>query len=381
MNDKEQKRLKSLSFIHILINAIEKETSVLIVKNFFERLKEIIDSFDYEFLNKEELNHIFNKLCIYINNIKIKRNECIEKEKNLKEKMKNKKYIKEEEINQEYINDLIKNEKENLEEIQIEIADIIGILLKTHKKQCDYILGQIINNLIPLYLKSNIAFEIKIALYLLDDLIEYIGQEKLGDDIWEKIYYILIQLVLSEDNSIRQAAAYGIGIFSIKTNINFIKYSQGLIENLYKSLSLNNIEKNEDYLIAFDNIIAALGKIINYQFNDKIVQENINQLIEKWLMNLPLKYDEIEKKQQNELMVNLFISKRYLIPNNFYSHYFEVLAEIYLSKYSDKQIDNQIESVFINFVKKEEKLKNLLAQIYENASYEIKNKLNILAKK
>ena len=41
--------------------------------------------------------------------------------------------------------------------------------------------------------------------------------------------------MLSEDNSIRQAAAYGIGIFSIKTNINFIKYSQGLIENLYKS--------------------------------------------------------------------------------------------------------------------------------------------------
>ena len=98
-------------------------------------------------------------------------------------------------------------------------------------------------------------------------------------------------------------------------------------------------------------------------------------------MNLPLKYDEIEKKQQNELMVNLFISKRYLIPFNFYSHYFEVLAEIYLSKYSDKQIDNQIESIFINFVQKEEKLKNLLAQIYENASYDIKNKLNILAKK
>ena len=167
----------------------------------------------------------------------------------------------------------------------------------------------------------------------------------------------------------------------MKTNINFIKYSQGLIESLYKSLSLNNIEKNEDYLIAFDNIIAALGKIINYQFNDKIVQENINQLIEKWLMNLPLNYDESEKKQQNELLVNLFISKRYLIPFNFYSHYFQTMAEIYLSKYSDKQIDNQIESIFINFVKKEEKLKNILAQIYENASYDIQNKLNILAKK
>jgi hypothetical protein len=167
----------------------------------------------------------------------------------------------------------------------------------------------------------------------------------------------------------------------LNTKTNFIKYSQGLIESLYKSLSINNTEKNEDYLIAYDNIISAIGKIINYQFNDKIVQKNINQLIEKWIMNLPLKLDESEKIMQNELIVNLLISKRYLIPFNCYSHYFQTLAEIYNSKFSNKQIDNQIEMIFINFVNKEDNLKTILAQIYENASYDIKNKLRILARK
>ena len=384
MNEKDQKKLKGISYIHILMNAIEKETSVLTVKNFLERLKEIIDSFNYEFLSKDEINNTFIKLSIYIDNIKIKRNEYIEKQRNLKEKslkIKNKKNIKEEDNDYEYIKDLIKKEDENLEDIQVEITDVIGILLKTHKNQCDYLLQKIINNMIPQFLNSNKVFEIKIAIFLLDDLIEYIGQEKLGYNIWDNIYYLITKLVLNEDNSIRQAAAYGIGIFSLNTKTNFIKYSQGLIESLYKSLSINNTEKNEDYLIAYDNIISAIGKIINYQFNNKIVQKNINQLIEKWIMNLPLKLDESEKIMQNELIVNLFISKRYLIPFNCYSHYFQTLAEIYISKFSNKQIDNQIEMIFINFVNKEDNLKAILAQIYENASYDIKNKLKILAKK
>ena len=62
MNDKDQKKLKGISYIHILMNAIEKETSVLTVKNFLERLKEIIDSFNYEFLSKDEINNLFIKL-------------------------------------------------------------------------------------------------------------------------------------------------------------------------------------------------------------------------------------------------------------------------------------------------------------------------------
>lgn len=385
MPNNEQKKVKSLSYMHIMINAIEKETDALITKNFFERIKEIIDYNNNEFLDRDEINKLFNKFYIFNDNLTIKRNQMIKKQENLTGNLMNIKN-KEESLDKKYMNELIKNEIENIENIQIEICDVIGILFKTHKNKCEQIIEQIINNIIPSYLNSKDNFKIKISLYLIDDLIEYIGQEKLGNIFWEIIYNIIIRYILNEDNSIRQAAAYGIGIFSLHTKNDFIKYGQGLLENLYNALSLsiniknnNKIDNKEDFLISFDNIVAALGKIIHYQFNSEIVEDRINELIEKWLMNLPIKYDESEKELQHEWMTNLFFFKRDLIPMNCYSHYFESLAEIYRTKYSSQKIDNQIEVIFTNFVKKEEELRIILAKIYENSSNDIKNKFNILA--
>ena len=388
INNNEQKRIKSISYINIFINAIEKETNSLTACNLFERIKEIIES-NENFLNNEEINKLFHKFCFFFENIKIKRNQLIEKQNNCKESMiKNKKRIKEEDSDYEYLNELILKEIKNLEDIEIEISDIIGILLKTHNDKCNKIIEEIINRIIPSCLNSNNISETKIALYLSDDLIEYVGQVILGDKIWDNIYNILIKFILNDNFPLRQAAAYGIGIFAFKTKNNFIKYSKGLIENLFKSLSLstnfknnNKIKNNEEFLLAFDNIIASIGKIIRHQFNDKIVQENINEIFEKWIMNLPIKYDETEWEQQHEWMVNLFFSEKDIIPVQCYSHYFESLADIYQSKYSNNNIDNKIEMIFISFIQKDEKLKNILAIIYENASIDIKNKLNILAKK
>lgn len=383
--DNEQKNAKSYLFINSLINGIEKETDALNTKYFLERIREIMDCNDNEFLNKYRITKIFNTFFKFINNLKIKRNQLIEKQNSIKEKYKE---AQNKNVDNKNLNEIIEKEIKSIEDIQIEIGENIGILLKTHKDKCEQIIDKIINKLIPSYLNSNNNFEIKIALYLSDDLIEYIGQEKIIEKDWEMIYYIINKYIFSDDYSIKQAAAYGMGIFALQTKNNFSKYGQKLIDNLCKSLNLcikikndNKMESKEDFLISFDNLVAALGKIINVQFNNEIIQNNINDLIEKWIMNLPIKYDESEQEQQHEWMVDFFIYKRNLIPFNCYFHYFESLAEIYQSKYSNKNIDFQIELIFSNFVKKEDKLRNILAQIYENASYEIKNKLNILAQK
>ena len=387
----EQKKKKGFSYINIMINSIEKEIDGSTAKHFFERIKDIIDNFDEDFLSKKEIDNLFNKLYIFMDNLKNKKSQYIEKQNNLKNKyFNNKKTInKEEDSVFEYLNDLTTKEVNILEEIRNEIIDIIGILLKTHKDKCDFIIEQLINKIIPSLVNSNDKNEIRLSIYLTDDLIEYINQEILGDKIWDFLYHIIIKLVLNEDYQIIQAAAYGIGIFAKNTKQNFIKYGQGLIENLYKSLSnylaiKNNnkkIENNEELFMAFNNITSALGKIIFYQFNSAIVQDNINEIIEKWIMNLPIKYDESEQEEQHEWLVNLFIYNRGIIPIKCYSYFFETIVEIYLTKFSNEKIDKQIEFIFTNIVKKEDNLKNLLAVIYENVSNELKNKLNILASK
>ena len=73
--------------------------------------------------------------------------------------------------------------------------------------------------------------------------------------------------------------------------------------------------------MAFDNMVAALGKIINFQLNNsKVVQGVINELINKWIMNLPIKYDDTEMEPQHEWLVDLFLLKRELIGENCYNH-------------------------------------------------------------
>ena len=50
-----KKKMKSFAYINILINANEKETDSLTTKYFFISIKEIIESFNEEFLSQEEL--------------------------------------------------------------------------------------------------------------------------------------------------------------------------------------------------------------------------------------------------------------------------------------------------------------------------------------
>ena len=376
------KNEKSLAYINILLNMIDKEIEIKNVKLYLEKLKEIIEMNESEFLNQNQIDYLFDKLYKYINNLKIKTKQLIEKEK-VREKNNN--YLKEKINDEKYDYNSSNEEIENYEDIQYEIIDIFGILLKTHKGNCNYIKEQIIKNIIPTFINSKNILDIKLALNLCDDLILHLGQEQFLENIWDYFYDILRKFIINEDNSIIQISSYGIGIFARNTANNFSKYSNGLIESLCQSLSYSlklkqeSNKKNEDLFLALDNIIAAIGKIIYYHFDDQIVNENWNELVTNWMMNLPIKFDESEWIDQHEWMVNLFINKKELIPLNCYSHYFQSLAEIYKTKYSNEMVDKNIENIFVNYVKKDEQLLNILSVIYENSSLDIKNKLNFLA--
>ena len=361
---------------------IEKETEEINVQNYFEQLKEIIDKNDFEFLNKSQLNFLFDELNNFMKNLEIKRNLLIEKEKT----KINHCYKKDEFNDENYNTNSINQEIDILEDIQTEIIDIFGILLKTHKSKCNYILDQIIKNIIPTFLKSEKFIEIKSALDLCDDLILYLGQEQLIENIWDSLYNTLIKFISFKDDIIRQISSYGLGIFAEKTINNFQKYSKSIIDSLFEALFYSlkikedkNKEEEIDFFMALDNIVAAIGKIIFYHYDDKIVQGRLNDLITNWIMNLPLTFDDSEWINQHEWMVNLFINKKDLIPINCYRHYFNTLAEIYKTKYTNNNIDKNIENIFINYVKQDEQLLNILSNIYENSSPDIKLKLSILS--
>ena len=379
ITDNEAKAKKGKEYIKLLIEGIKKETSYHVVEKFFINLTKVIEN-SGQILTKNEVNELFNNIKEIFENLKKKRN-------NLLESKKPKKKHNDDDDDDFNIQDLIEEDIEDIESIQTEIADCIGIILKTHKSIADEIISNILKDIIPVYSNSKNMFEVKMGLYITDDLIEYIGQEILGDENWNLMFNIITKLVTNEDTSIRQASAYGIGNFAKFTTKNFDNYSKVLIDSLYNAMNIKNKdgEENEDeeynaFGMAFDNMISALGKIINYQFNSQVVQAGINDLINKWIMNLPIKYDKEEMGAQHEWLVDLFVVKRQLINENLYQKYFEILAQIYEAKNSSDTLNEKIKNLFNEFVKKENNLKQVVDNIYSNADDNIKKKLEKLTK-
>ena len=61
-------------------------------------------------------------------------------------------------------------------------------MFKTHKQIYNEIVSIILTKIIPSYSSSKTIFEIIMGLYMADDLIEYIGQDMLGDDNWNLMF-------------------------------------------------------------------------------------------------------------------------------------------------------------------------------------------------
>ena len=387
IKDNDELRIKKGKYyLTLLVEAISKETSNHVCEKLFVHLREVIEN-SGQILNKVELNELFDKITTYFDNLKVKRNKLINSKKEKKLKKHN-----DDDEDDENIQDLIDEDIKNYEDIQSEIADNIGMLLKTHKQIADEIITKILTNIIPSYSNSENIFEVKMGLFIADDLIEYIGQDMLGHDNWSLMYKIVTGLVVNKDTAIRQAAAYGIGNFARFTTNNFDNYSKGLIDALYNAMNIKKGDEDQDdddeeyntYGMSVDNMVSALGKIINYQFNSTVVQAGLNELIRKWIMNLPIKYDETEKDQQHEWLADLFLTKRHLINEDCYNHYFETLAKIYETKSGNdtinESLDKKIKNIFNDYVKKEDKLKQVVDQIYANSDETIKKKLEKLIK-
>jgi hypothetical protein len=222
------------------------------------------------------------------------------------------------------------------------------------------------------------------ALYIVDDIIEFLGQEYLGDNIWDQMCEYIINLCISKDCAIRHAASYGIGNFAKFTIKNFEKYSDQLIMALYKGLQFQkpnedteDSEKIENYYLAYDNLIAALGKIFNYQYNN---MPNKHDIIKNWIMGLPIKYDETEQEEQHLWMCDLFLKFKELIPRECYGHYFESLAIVYDTKKSNETNDKKIKEIYSNYVLNNDEVKKIIEEIYQKSSNKVKIQFEKLIK-
>jgi len=256
------------------------------------------------------------------------------------------------------------------------IADVMGTLFNSHKELSLEIVNRLLTELLPKYfLEKSSNFEKKMGLFILDDMIEFLGQNLL-QNIWTDIARIILSFADSKVTELRQAACYGIGEFCKHTVKDFHLYVGDCLNALSKSLDVNSDgEDDEEWGHARDNAVAALGKIIKHQ-NQNI---DITVWIPKWLNLLPLKYDVQESVTQHTLLVDILMSNPTLLLNLDNSNLpkiLRILAKIYDTKFSSTDLDKNILAMFEN-VKQNPSLYQFVKLAKENCDSKVLKKLNM----
>ena len=111
------------------------------------------------------------------------------------------------------------------------MAEILGVLFKTHRDHCQNLVQQLLNVYLPKVAQDTSKAKVKFLLFILDDMVEFLGPDYLGP-----VYPAVCQQICSYTNSkyaaIRQAAVYGIGMIAQHGGAAFAALSQGCLESL-----------------------------------------------------------------------------------------------------------------------------------------------------
>lgn len=368
-----------------LLKSIEREldnsTMNYFLENFIDLLKEA-----QEFLNNQEINSLFDNFIKQFYVVEKKRinllNEKSEVEKKLMESIK--KGNEDEESDDEF-HKKEQDLKEDLEQIEDQlsnISEIIGQLFSNHKNISQDIVKIILSDVLPnLFRTGSSLFENKMGLYLIDDIVEYLGQDYVSDEIWIQIAKILINYSNIEESCIRQPAVYGMGMFAQNSKRGFDTFAYEFTSKLFTSLNIpKEGQDEEDWLLAKDNSIAALGRIIKYQ-NSNIKPDDLKLIVSKWLQGLPIKTDDQEKVDQHELLIMLLESNSDIVTCNEIENYksiIKVVSRIYQTDLSTDALDKRIEVLKEKLFKTNENFIQVIKNLYTSSDKKVVQRIKKL---
>ena len=378
---------------NMLKNELKNSNCVILTEDFNKILEYLLTN-----MEQNELEQIFQGIKDLFDLFEERRKNIIKK-KNKKENEKEEEDDKKKE-NEESLSSLDEEEDEEqdlinyfnkniieLEQISENFSLIIENILKYgNKNYLNNIYNDLYTNIIPSLINSEDNFpllrnypnNLKIATNLIDDIFEYSNFNTLEQAHIEKLINILINFARNKKANIRQAAAYGLGIFiklSDKNSI-YLKYIANILLAIKSSFEFFYKNKNNDILsreegLAFDNFISAIGKAIFYK--------NLSDIncIYFWIENLPIKYDETEMEEEHDILCEFILKNNHTLMNFDEVHLYKIvkiLLQIYKEKNSSNgDIDKKIKFIFKN----KEEFRNVIDKVYNEYKSQTQNKIII----
>jgi hypothetical protein len=372
VSSRENVVIMAKTYISELIAVIKKEFDNMTLAVFFDNLGEVIDEAGLV-LQKEELNQLFAEIMTVFDEVENRRLKLLNKKDDLK-KNPQKKVETEDSDEEDNLEEEIEKDIEDIEDIQSSIADVIGFLFKTHKDLCGDFVAKVISEILPKYFRTGATgFEVKMGIFIVDDMIEFLGQDYLNN-IWADLCKAVVTYADNSDDSIRQASVYGIGVFAQYTKNNFNTYAEECLKALGRALAISCQEDEDTWGAARDNAVASLGKIIKHQ--NKCI--DLVLCINQWVKYLPITYDLAETEEQHNLLCDIIAE----YPNVVFGEnkanlpgVLRILGRIYKTKYSSADINIKIDNI-IKAVKNDENMFHILKETAGSSEDKIRKKLN-----
>ena len=392
--DKNYLYTTSKQYISNIVEQLMKETDYSLIVAYVDALKDIIKS-TKSFLNTNEINELSKKILEVFDKVEKGRESLIKQkdqtQKEFEEEKKtgdNKIYSDDEDDDQsqEEVLEDIKDQISELESVLTSLSDFFGALFETHKNLTLELVDKIIKEYLPIYFRDDSSnFEKTLGLLLVDDMAEFLQQDLLNN-IWNDIQKIMIKYSDHNHYEVRNAACYGLGVFSQFTKQNYLNYGKDIVAAVMNVINIpidkKTISKTdrENLKFARDNAVSALGKIINYHGQE--FPADLDNLLDFWVNSLPITKDKEEGRINNKFLLDILMKEpnKVLGPSNKnLGHIIVILAKGYNTDNSDKEMDKNIES-FAEGIKKNEEYNAILKDTLVKQKGKTLNKIKALFK-
>jgi hypothetical protein len=126
---------------------------------------------------------------------------------------------------------------------------------------------------------------------------------------WGNLYGLFKGFIDNGSSKLRNSSSYGLGLIFEKTPQDLIA-DQNVVDwtnDLMRSHSTPyDDDKEEKIYVAHckDNIVAALGKLLK-SCGPRFPHLLSSEIYQQWLHSLPLKYDETETDQQQDILIDI----------------------------------------------------------------------------
>lgn len=248
-------------------------------------MKRVLDLLG-DFMKEEEVDGMFKKIFSFASESNERRTALLATKESLEEEPG-------EEMDENLCDQDYEDNAESEEQYQKSLTYLLGAVINGHKEKSLKHVPAVIERMIKPNLTGSVNQQ-KAALFVADDLLEFMGAAKLGATLWKQLAETVLQYVGRPEHELRQAACYGVGNLAKCGGVLFPEIAVYCLTVLAAAVEIKEDKKKQTLWVgAKESAIVAIGKILKYQTGAVPFAE----IWGRWLAYLPVKEDENEAKE------------------------------------------------------------------------------------